>query len=143
MSLETDIQLGQITEALNGKADTDLSNINNTAKIAIVHNAMPSATYDDLTIGADGAEYTAPADGYYVYCEAGAGNSTISFIWLENTTTSTISTASLVNSQASMGVTLPVRKNDVVKIKYYNLLSWNGHYLKFVYAVGSESEASS
>lgn len=123
-------------------ANTDLTNVNNTGKIAIAHNAMPSNTYDDLTVGAINTQYTAPADGYYTWNEAGAGNSTISFILLENITTSTISTASLVNSQASMGVTLPVRKNDVVKINYYNLLSWSGHYLRFVYAVGSESEAS-
>lgn len=47
-----DINIGAITEALNDKVDLDSS------------WGEPSTTYDDLTLGASGTTYTAPADGY-------------------------------------------------------------------------------
>ena len=41
------------------------SNLTTTGKAAISHLAMPSSTYDELTFGASGTIYTAPADGWY------------------------------------------------------------------------------
>lgn len=45
-------------------ANTDFSNINNTAKEAIAHNSVPSYIFDNLTLGASGTRYTPPTDGY-------------------------------------------------------------------------------
>ena len=65
---KTDIQIDidNVLTDLNGKADTDFSNITNTAKIAMAHNAMPVYSYDELTLLPSGEVYTAPSDGYVV-----------------------------------------------------------------------------
>lgn len=39
---------------------------NNTNNILMAHNAMPSSTYEELTVGATGSTYTAPADGFFL-----------------------------------------------------------------------------
>lgn len=62
---EIEVDIDEIATDLNGKADTDLTNITNTAKVSIAHNAMPSDTYVDLTLGASDSVYTAPADGWF------------------------------------------------------------------------------
>ena len=49
---------------LSNKANTSLSNISADGKEVIAHQAMPSDRYIDLTLGASGATYTAPAAGY-------------------------------------------------------------------------------
>lgn len=64
---QTTIDVGQITEDLNGKADLDLANLNNAGKIVAANMSMPSDTYDTLTFGASATIYTAPASGYFVF----------------------------------------------------------------------------
>ena len=49
----------------NGKAAVDFSNVDNTAKILMSGMGMPSNKYVNLTLGASGATYTAPANGYF------------------------------------------------------------------------------
>lgn len=91
--------------------------------------AMPSNKYIDLTLGASGSTYTAPADGYFY-----SGISTNSQKgWI-------IMDAKL--SAASYGVEignfvrawLPVKKGEEIRVEYSN--GQNG-VLKFIYAVGS------
>lgn len=55
-------------------ANIDLSNITATGKEVCANASMPSATYDNLTLGASGTLYTAPADGYFtidIGCSSG------------------------------------------------------------------------
>ena len=61
---QTTIDVGEITEALNGKVDLDLSNVTNTGTSSAAGWAMPSDTYTGVTIGASGATYTASHDGW-------------------------------------------------------------------------------
>lgn len=65
-STKTDVQVGidEIATDLNGKADTDLTNATDQAKILMGGMAMPSNRYIDLTLGASGTTYTAPANGW-------------------------------------------------------------------------------
>lgn len=46
-------------------ANTNLSNVTATGSSTAAGWAMPSTTYTDLTLGASGATYTAPANGYF------------------------------------------------------------------------------
>ena len=64
---KTDIQvdIDEIVTDLNGKADVDLTNVNNSGTALGGSWAMPSNTYVDLTLGASGATYTAPANGWF------------------------------------------------------------------------------
>lgn len=119
---------------IDNKADISLSNVNNTANILMAHNAMPSDSYDSLTIGTSGTSYTMPADGW------------ISVVGRNSATTNGyifLNSPNLIGTichftNADGYVFLPVRKGTAIIINY----SSNVTVLRvtFVYAVGSESE---
>lgn len=118
-------------------ANPSLSNINNTAKIAIAHNAMPSNVYDDLTLGASNDSYIAPADGYFFFRKI----STAAYQYVSlvvNNTSRMVST--IYSSNVTQGLTaiMPVKKGDEVLVGY--TATGDTGAFRFVYAVGSESE---
>lgn len=110
------------------------SNFNATSKATIAGLAMPSSRYIDLTLGASGATYTAPADGYVfvrgnptanaTYLAGYIDNIEVAVMWSNTTTTNYIS--------------FPVRKNVTYTIGF-STGSITRH--RFYYAVGSEPEA--
>ena len=135
-SVKTDIQvdIDQIATDLNGKADTNLSNLSATGKTKVAHLAMPSDNYVDLTPPQTGADYvfTAPADGYVCF-------RVMATEAYQNLTVSVDQIAS-ANQAASAGywmsATVPVRKGK--SFAYY----WTGgntKYFRFYYAEGSQS----
>lgn len=71
-STKTDIEvdIDEIATDLNGKADVDLTNVNNSGKDFIATQASPSPKYDALTLGASGATYIAPANGWFCLYKA-------------------------------------------------------------------------
>ena len=127
------------TVNLNNVANTDLSNITDTGKITIAHNAMPSNTYDNLTLGASGTTYTAPADGWLtIHFLADNGNTFFNLYCNNNEYALTLHSGNQVGyNQAG---TVPMRKGTNVEFSYNG--SPTVFYLRFIYAVGSESEAS-
>jgi hypothetical protein len=139
-STKTDIEvdIDEIATDLNGKADVDLTNTNDTAAILMSGMAMPSDTYEDLTLGASGATYTAPANGYFVYdANAAAGNAAIN---MSNQNTGyVIGVGYSNNSSVAIAASVPARKGETVKVQYVNCITV---VFRFIYAVGSESEAS-
>lgn len=128
--------LSQVNAGLATKLDLDLTNITNSTKSTIAGYAMPSDTYDNLTLGASGTTYTAPANGWFcLYRIPAVGYSNI-----ENLTTGFMTESRNTVNGAGNGVWAPVRKNDIIKLTYdggTNVTQW-----RFYYAVGSESEAS-
>ena len=120
----------------NGKADVSLNNINNTAKITMAHNAMPSpTTFIRPTLGASGASYIALADGYVF--AASVSSAAGQYIYLTNSNVATTNWSG--GGSELMQIYLPVSKGDTY------ILAWTSAApteFKFVYAVGSESEAS-
>ena len=138
----TEQTAGLNTELFNGKADIDLenvpSNIGNTAKSFFGGLGMPSHTYDNLTLLASGNTYTAPANGYF-YVKKFAGG-TGKYISIMNTSTGLAIEAQPTASGNAGNIYLPVKKDDVVQISY-NVTGNTDHFM-FIYAVGSESEAS-
>jgi hypothetical protein len=122
----------------NNFADTDLSNVSDDAKILMSGMSMPSNTYTDLTLGTSGSTYTAPANGWYNIGKV--ANNTGEWIDINNTTSHYyISDQSQQNSK-TIRLALPVKVGDVVKISYS--LTGSTNFFRFIYAVGSESEAS-
>lgn len=123
-------------------ANPSLSNINNTAKIAIAHNAMPSIKYDDLTLGASGSGniYTAPADGYVALILQAYSPSHWATIVSSNNIVSRAYATSLTSGSNPQGlvVWLPIVKNGTFYITYSSGMTSN--FFRFVYAIGSESE---
>lgn len=51
---------------INNKADINLSNLSEDGKSLIANYSMPSNRYIDLTLGASGSTYTAPANGWFI-----------------------------------------------------------------------------
>lgn len=121
-------------------ANQDLSNVTNAGKILMSGMGMPSNTYINLTLGASGSTYTAPSNGYF--CLNKNKTSQTQYIALINNSM-TMGVWSNGNPGASEGMAytyLPVKRGDIVNVVYS--ASGTVNYFKFVYAQGSESEAS-
>lgn len=134
---KTDIQvdIDEIATDLNGKADVDLTNVDNSGNILMAKASMPSATYDNLTLGASGTEYTAPADGWISFVKQATGNQYFQFT---NQTANWFNNVNGSNGQY-ISILCPVKKSDVFKIAYD--LGGGTAQFRFIYAQGSESEA--
>lgn len=147
-SVKTDIEvdLDRIATDLNGKAEKDGTNITTAFSTNMIANmsdsansyfsglGMPSNTYTDLTLGASGSQYTAPADGYYFLAKGIADTQYIAL-----TTPSVSSTVFASGSQVG-SVYVPVRRGEICVPTYSGTGAVSA--FRFVYASGSESEAS-
>lgn len=119
---------------IDNKADISFSNVNNTANILMAHNAMPSTTSENITVGVSGSTYTAPADGYFI--AYGTATASGQYIQLSSGNSMNITIFSTGNS--SMRAFLPVRKGAPLLLGYTVAGSIE---LRFNYAIGAESEA--
>lgn len=129
---------GLNAELFNGKVDLNAQNLSDAGKSLIAGFGMPSNSYDDLTLGASGTNYTAPANGwFYVKKFAGA---TGKYISIMNTTSALATEAQPTATGNAANIFLPVKKGDIVEISYN--VTGNTDYFRFIYAVGSESEES-
>ena len=125
-----EVDINQIATDLNGKMDRDCLNASDTGNIQIAHNAMPSNKYINLTPGASGSTYIAPADGFFV-CDLVNNSSCEIYVGKLHTT-------SVVGGSNYSGVFAPVSKGAEVLVYY----SQTPRVFCFIYAIGSESEAS-
>ena len=93
---------------------------------------MPSSRYIDLTLGASGSTYTAPANGYfYVF-----GNNTDfnCYLHLINVTKEIRSISWMYATTGNKNACyLPVSKGDVLKLEYWEFSSTS---FRFIYAEG-------
>lgn len=138
-STKTDIQvdIDEIATDLNGKADVDLTNVNDSGTSKGAGWAMPSSTYIDLALGASGTTYTAPANGWvWNNCSSSANNGI--------TALTNITKGYSVSIRGSAGTALakllPVAKGDIFNFAYDGATTNYG--FRFYYAQGSESEAN-
>ena len=132
-----------VTTDLNGKADTDLTNITDSAKVMMSGMGMPSDTYTDLTLGASNSTYTAPADGYFVILMNTVNNTNMTVGLAAGVGRVGFTTQISANNNiagGNFGGFIPVKKGDTVSVFYQGVTS--AFRFRFVYAVGSESEAS-
>lgn len=134
------VNIDEIATDLNGKADTDLTNTTNQAKILMSRMAMPSNRFIDLTIGASGATYTAPANGWFWITYEAVNNSTGGWAVFINMNNGIIAKSWSINTFGT-SILLPIKKGEVMQ------MLWGGNpfvtnvYFRFYYAQGSESEA--
>ena len=92
---------------------------------------FPSNRYDDLELGASGATYTAPANGYFNV--DGASSSSVGWVQLVNVSTRINSMAWNTSAENGLRCFVPVKKGDKVSIPYYNFKNVT---LRFIYAEG-------
>lgn len=101
----------------------------------IAHQAMPSDKYVNLTVGATGSSYTAPADGYVAV--RGNYNASGAFIVLANQANNlAIFSRHYNTSNYETRLFLPVSKGQSFSLSYSSITSWN--YFRFIYANGSK-----
>lgn len=122
------------------------SPVNNTY---MAHMAMPSDKYIDLTLGASGATYTAPADGYFILTGSLPTSSDVGHVTLINRLNTTSGTdgkftvrcygVGSPNVGTGLYAFVPAKTGDNV------VAAWAGaataSILKFIYTVGSEPTA--
>ena len=145
-SEQSEFDINNIATSLNGKADIDLTNVNNSGTSRGGSWAMPSTTYETLTIGASGATYTAPANGYYSAYLNGSGGGAAKSIYIDlyNTTSGIRSCINFMSDGSILqNVFMPCQKNDIVT---YSFLVDSGtlvsNSLIFIYAQGSKVEVN-
>ena len=118
-------------------ANLSLSNINNTGYIKMAGAGMPSDKYIDLTLGASGTQYTAPANGWvWNTCSSSNNNGVTALINM----TKGYSVSIRGSAGAALAKLLPVAKGDIFEFFYDGAATNYG--FRFYYAQGSESEAS-
>lgn len=94
---------------------------------------MPSEKYIDLTLGASGSTYTAPANGWVYSNLASNTNDSISVI---SNRTKRYGTATRKSAGFAIALILPVAKGDVFSINYDGTATNYG--LRFYYSKGSK-----
>lgn len=135
---ETSVNVARLAEDLNGKADIDLGNLSNAGKIVASGLGMPSTSYEDLTLGASGDTYTAPADGWFLLRKfSNAVNQFMGFYPTSSDGVESEVVVSLANFDSA--IYIPVRAGQEI-VCFYNL-GGNTAAFRFYYAEGSKSLA--
>ena len=111
----------------------DASNLTATGKNAITNMAMPSSRYDDLTLGASGNSYTAPADGYVYFCKVATANA--QYIRIQNEANSIAAEYIATANGNWCRCWMPIGKNSTYTV-YYNAAG-DTKYFRFIYANGA------
>ena len=128
---------GLNSELFNGKLDLNASNLSSQGMSYIAGLGMPSNTYISLTLGASGASYTAPANGWVFFQDT--GNQPYSALVLR-TSILRVSLTPGSSGNPIMSAIMPVKKGDVFYAEYADVTGAN-RIFRFIYAQGSESEA--
>ena len=96
--------------------------------------SFPSNKYIDLTLGASGSAYTAPADGYLLLAKkAGVAGQ---YAYLANINSNISTGGAYVSLNFDYNLYIPMRKGEIAVITYN--LSGITDTFKFIYAEGSK-----
>ena len=130
---QSEMDWSQWASSLQGKANVDMDNLSTAGKAEVAGLAMPSNKYIDLTLGASGSQYTAPANGWV--CFNGTTKTADRYILLENLSGNWgIPSWCPVGYDNGQGIMLPVLKQDIFKTSY--TADGSVRSLKFYYAQG-------
>lgn len=109
--------------------------VTKTNKVQAAEASMPSSRYIDLTLGASGSTYTAPASGtfYFRKRSTAAGQ----YISLANLSNNTFEEYYSSNSNQDFGISMNVLKGVAINANY--TFGGTTHEFKFVYAEGENN----
>lgn len=128
-----DHQIASIAlELFNGKVDLDAQNLNATGKSTVGKMALPSDTYEDLTLGASATTYTMSHNGYLLadlYFNNANG-----MVYVFNTNTYLGMQSTRGNGGRAIAY-VPVKKGDVIQVDY-DLTMTGVNNFRLVYSVG-------
>ena len=92
---------------------------------------FPSDKFDDLTLGASGTEYTAPANGWFTINKHGAAGQLTAF---ENINAGGVTWITCLGAETDCRLSCPAKKGDNVVLWY--TASGATNFFRFVYAEG-------
>ena len=129
---------GKITSfepySVDSVANSNASNFSQAGRSYLSGLGMPSNRYIDLTLGASGSTYTAPANGWFTLHKG--ANSVGQYVYM-NTTGIDIGTCFNVSSGTDIpSYFLPVKAGDTVKIDY--TLGGETKQFRFIYSQGDQ-----
>ena len=129
----TEQTAGLNASLFNNKVDLDAGNLSSAGKSTISGLPMPSSKYDDLTLGASGTDYAAPANGWFVFRKKSGGSA--QYIRL-TCYPSQIQCVSRGDSGKDLAVFMPISSGKTVVADY--TASGTTDFFRFVYAKGDE-----
>lgn len=97
---------------------------------------LPSDNYIDLTLGASGTTYTAPANGYFVLAANAPNTADHDGIYIYNTVTQIGITTTQIWGRA-MRAFVPVLKEQIIIVNYSSALT--DKHFRFIYIEGQPS----
>lgn len=127
-------QTGEFIEMLDGKAGVNAENFTAEGKSLLAGLSFPAGEIVNLTLGAHGSTYTAPADGWFCLY-AKSTSSSIAACALYSTAVFSRSYSNAINTEPAVYV--PVIKGDTC-IVYYGNINTSTATFRFVYARGAE-----
>lgn len=120
--MSNDIDIGQIGEALNNKADLDLNNINpgTIGKQTIIKICLPDwSAGTDIDIPLQATPYTCPTDGVYVanFMHDG-GNNKANYLYVNGVKTANCLSNSDANNRNKASISVYLKRGDVIYFDY-------------------------
>lgn len=121
--------------SVDSVANSNASNFSQAGRSYLAGLGMPSGRYIDLTLGASGSTYTAPANGtfYFRKRSTAAGQ----YISLANPSNETYEEYFSSNSNQDFGISMNVLKGVAINANY--TFGGTTHEFKFVYAEGEQN----
>lgn len=116
-------------------ANSNASNFSQSGRSYLSGLGMPSSRYIDLTIGASGSTYTAPANGWFsAYCATGSSTS----CYLLNNTNKINAAGTVIERLTDGRCYIPANKGDIISFYYNGINTSKGAFLRFIYAQGDQ-----
>lgn len=123
--------VAELSHLGSSKADIDASNFSTAGKSVLAGMGMPSGRRVDLTLGASGAYYTAPANGWVAFCKMATAAFQNIAIFCPDIEILDWSCGSNLN----LFVYAPVKKGDVFSAAF--TADGQLHFFRFIYAEGA------
>lgn len=129
---DTTLATGGIVTSFNPKLPFRAVDYNDKSEIS--GWGMPSSRYIDLTLGASGSTYTAPANGYFIIRKYATG--TAQAFYFHNKTSGISTYTGSPSTGWEICLSINAKKGDIVEI--YDSLGGVTEYFRFIYAEGSK-----
>ena len=131
---EYHISSGKITSltpyTVDSVSNSNASNFSSAGRSYLSGLGMPSSRYIDLTLGASGSTYTAPANGWFVISKVATGVQDV-VIDLNGVR---LTTSNAPTTGWTCSAFVPCKKNDTINVFYSAGGALN--YFRFIYAEG-------
>ena len=110
-----------------------LNHINTYQRTELAGMCMPSNKYIDLTLGATGATYTAPANGWFTINKHSTPGKLVAF---ENVSSGKVTWIAQISVETDCRVSCPARTGDIVR--FWHNADGKLNFFRFIYAEGDQ-----